>query len=307
MLRASGVAWDLRKSQPYDVYDRMDFDVPVGRNGDCYDRFVIRFEEMQQSLRIIRQCLNEMPEGPVASLDRKVVPPKRGEMKRSMEALIHHFKLYTEGFLPLQDPPNGLLAFAGDGFPEQGAHAGGCAGDLGVFGYCFRGGGSVKLRQNFLGCLVAFSASAQVSEPSPSDNSAAPKLATAPMDVGIANAFVTTMLRADSRALRKMVDADARFQVERAVVTYGSPSKIDRDARPDELDSEQFLKSYRHILSNNGPVKTFHCNLRSPRQAFCYLWSKNPGQGIMLEISQSATTGSISKVAVSEMTYFRTE
>ena len=98
MLRASGVAWDLRKSQPYDVYDRMEFDVPVGKAGDCYDRFIVRLEEIKQSLRIIRQCLNEMPAGPVASLDRKVVPPKRGEMKRSMEALIHHFKLYTEGF-----------------------------------------------------------------------------------------------------------------------------------------------------------------------------------------------------------------
>jgi NADH-quinone oxidoreductase subunit D len=72
--------------------------VPVGKNGDCYDRFMVRIEEMKQSLRIIKQCLNEMPEGPIASLDRKVVPPKRGEMKRSMEALIHHFKLYTEGF-----------------------------------------------------------------------------------------------------------------------------------------------------------------------------------------------------------------
>ncbi len=98
MLRGSGIAWDLRKSQPYDVYDRMEFDIPVGKTGDCYDRFVVRLEEMRQSLRIIRQCLNEMPAGPVASLDRKVVPPKRGEMKRSMEALIHHFKLYTEGF-----------------------------------------------------------------------------------------------------------------------------------------------------------------------------------------------------------------
>jgi len=98
MIRGSGVAWDLRRSQPYDVYSRMDFDVVVGQHGDCYDRFVLRFEEMKQSLRIIRQCLNEMKPGPVASLDRKVVPPKRGEMKRSMEALIHHFKLYTEGY-----------------------------------------------------------------------------------------------------------------------------------------------------------------------------------------------------------------
>jgi NADH-quinone oxidoreductase subunit D len=98
MLRGSDIPWDLRKSQPYDVYDKMNFDVVVGKNGDCYDRYVLRFEEMRQSLKIIRQCLNEMPAGPVASLDRKVVPPKRGEMKRSMEALIHHFKLYTEGY-----------------------------------------------------------------------------------------------------------------------------------------------------------------------------------------------------------------
>ncbi|GAA0481084.1 NADH-quinone oxidoreductase subunit D [Parasphingorhabdus litoris] len=98
MIRGSGVAWDLRKSQPYDVYDRMEFDVPVGTRGDCYDRFMVRVEEVRQSARIMRQCLNEMPDGPVASTDRKVVPPKRGEMKQSMEALIHHFKLYTEGF-----------------------------------------------------------------------------------------------------------------------------------------------------------------------------------------------------------------
>ena len=98
MIRGSGIAWDLRKNQPYDVYDRMDFDVVIGKNGDCYDRYVLRFEEMRQSLKIIRQCLKEMPEGPVSSTDRKVVPPKRGEMKRSMEALIHHFKLYTEGY-----------------------------------------------------------------------------------------------------------------------------------------------------------------------------------------------------------------
>ena len=98
VLRGSGVAWDLRKSQPYDVYDRMEFDVPVGTSGDCYDRFMVRVEEVRQSARIMRQCLNEMPEGPVASTDRKIVPPKRAEMKQSMEALIHHFKLYTEGF-----------------------------------------------------------------------------------------------------------------------------------------------------------------------------------------------------------------
>jgi NADH-quinone oxidoreductase subunit D len=98
MIRASGVAWDLRKSQPYDVYDRMDFEVPVGTNGDCYDRMMVRVEEVRQSARIIKQCLAEMPEGPVQSEDRKVVPPRRAEMKQSMEALIHHFKLYTEGF-----------------------------------------------------------------------------------------------------------------------------------------------------------------------------------------------------------------
>ena len=98
MIRASGVAWDLRKAQPYDVYDRMDFEVPVGTNGDCYDRLCVRVAEIRQSRRIIKQCLAEMPGGPFASDDRKVVPPKRAEMKQSMEALIHHFKLYTEGF-----------------------------------------------------------------------------------------------------------------------------------------------------------------------------------------------------------------
>ena len=98
MIRGSGIAWDIRKAQPYDVYDRMEFDVPVGTNFDCYDRFMVRVEEVRQSARIMKQCLSQMPEGPIASLDRKVVPPKRGEMKQSMEALIHHFKLYTEGF-----------------------------------------------------------------------------------------------------------------------------------------------------------------------------------------------------------------
>ena len=98
MLRGSGVAWDLRKSQPYDAYDKMDFDIPVGRNGDCYDRFVLRFYEMRESLKIIRQAIQQMPEGPVMTEDGKVAPPTRGDMKRSMEALIHHFKLYTEGF-----------------------------------------------------------------------------------------------------------------------------------------------------------------------------------------------------------------
>jgi NADH-quinone oxidoreductase subunit D len=98
MLRGSGVPWDLRKSQPYEVYDRMDFQVAIGKHGDCYDRFMLRIAEMRESLKIIRQCLNEMPKGPVMSVDNKVTPPRRADMKRSMEALIHHFKLYTEGF-----------------------------------------------------------------------------------------------------------------------------------------------------------------------------------------------------------------
>lgn len=98
MLRASGVPWDLRKSQPYEVYDRMDFDVPVGRHGDCFDRYLVRMEEMRQSLRIMAQCLEQMPNGPIKLKDQKITPPSRAELKGSMEALIHHFKLYTEGF-----------------------------------------------------------------------------------------------------------------------------------------------------------------------------------------------------------------
>lgn len=98
MLRGSGVPWDLRKSQPYDGYEHFDFDIPVGKNGDCYDRYLCRIEEMRQSVRIIEQCLADMPSGPVSAQNNKVVPPTRGEMKNSMEALIHHFKLYTEGF-----------------------------------------------------------------------------------------------------------------------------------------------------------------------------------------------------------------
>ncbi len=102
MVRGSGAAWDLRKAQPYECYDRFDFDVPVGKNGDCYDRYLVRMEEMRQSISIMKQtiALLNSPEGqgPVASTDGKVVPPKRGEMKQSMEALIHHFKLYTEGY-----------------------------------------------------------------------------------------------------------------------------------------------------------------------------------------------------------------
>ncbi|WP_374373048.1 NADH-quinone oxidoreductase subunit D [Dongia sp.] len=98
VLRASGVPWDLRKSQPYMVYDRMDFDIPVGKNGDCYDRYLVRVAEMRESLKIVRQCIKEMPGGPASSTDHKVTPPSRGEMKQSMESLIHHFKLYTEGY-----------------------------------------------------------------------------------------------------------------------------------------------------------------------------------------------------------------
>ena len=152
MIRASGVPWDIRKSQPYEVYDRMDFEIPVGTNGDCYDRFMVRVEEVRQSWKIARQCLNEMPPGPIGA-DSKVFPPSRAEMKTSMEALIHHFKLYTEGYhvpagevyvatespkgefgvylvadgtnraLPLQDPPDRLLAPPGDGLHDEGPHA----------------------------------------------------------------------------------------------------------------------------------------------------------------------------------------
>eukprot|EP00127_Corallochytrium_limacisporum_P006773 Clim_evm43s235 gene=Clim_evmTU43s235 len=98
MLRGSGIAWDLRKVQPYDAYDQVDFEVPVGHTGDCYDRYLIRMEEMRQSLHIIEQCLNKMPEGEIKIDDAKISPPRRAEMKQSMEALIHHFKLYTEGY-----------------------------------------------------------------------------------------------------------------------------------------------------------------------------------------------------------------
>lgn len=98
MLRSTGAAWDIRKSAPYEVYDRMDFDIPIGKNGDCYDRYLQRMQEMRESVKIIKQCLREMPEGPVIEESQKVGPPSRGDMKRSMESLIHHFKLYTEGF-----------------------------------------------------------------------------------------------------------------------------------------------------------------------------------------------------------------
>lgn len=98
MIRGSGVPWDLRKSNPYDAYDRVDFQVVVGKHGDCYDRYLVRIEEMYQSIDIMKQCIEQMPDGEVKTLDRKIAPPPRHEMKTSMEALIHHFKLYTEGY-----------------------------------------------------------------------------------------------------------------------------------------------------------------------------------------------------------------
>ncbi len=98
MVRGSGMAWDLRRAEPYEVYSELDFDVAVGVHGDCYDRYLVRMEEMRQSVHIIEQCIAKMPEGPIMETSGKVAPPKRQEMKQSMEALIHHFKLFTEGF-----------------------------------------------------------------------------------------------------------------------------------------------------------------------------------------------------------------
>ena len=98
MLRGSGVPWDLRKSQPYECYDQFDFDIPIGKNGDCYDRYLCRIEEMRESVKIINQCLSSMPKGPVKSMNGKITPPPKKEIKDSMEALIHHFKLFTEGY-----------------------------------------------------------------------------------------------------------------------------------------------------------------------------------------------------------------
>ena len=98
MLRGSGVAWDLRKSQPYDCYDQFEFKIPVGKNGDCYDRYICRIEEMRESVKIINQCLSMMPKGPVKSPDGKITPPSKKDIKESMESLIHHFKLFTEGY-----------------------------------------------------------------------------------------------------------------------------------------------------------------------------------------------------------------
>jgi len=102
MVRGSGAKWDLRRSQPYECYEEMEFQIPIGKNGDCFDRYLIRMEEMRQAASIMRQCVEKLQsangQGPVSNTDGKIVPPKRGEMKRSMEALIHHFKLYTEGY-----------------------------------------------------------------------------------------------------------------------------------------------------------------------------------------------------------------
>ena len=162
MARGSGLAWDLRRAQPYECYDEFDFLIPTGKNGDCYDRYLVRMEEMRQSLRIMKQAIEKLraPEGQGDILARgKITPPKRGDMKTSMESLIHHFKLYTEGFhvpagevyaaveapqgrvrrlhgvgrvqqaLPRQAARAGVSAFAGDGPHHQGAPAGGCGGD----------------------------------------------------------------------------------------------------------------------------------------------------------------------------------
>ena len=103
MIRGSGIAWDLRRSQPYDCYNQIDFKVPIGKNGDCYDRYLCRIEEMRESVKIIIQCLNQLPKGPVKANDNKISPPPKKELKESMEALIHHFKLFTEGYRVTKD------------------------------------------------------------------------------------------------------------------------------------------------------------------------------------------------------------
>lgn len=111
MLRGSGIAWDLRKKQPYDCYAAMDFDIPIGKTGDCYDRYLVRMEEMNQSNRIIKQCVDWLRAnpGPVITADHKVAPPSRASMKSSMEELIHHFKLFTEGFHVPEGEPTRVL------------------------------------------------------------------------------------------------------------------------------------------------------------------------------------------------------
>ncbi len=98
MLRGSGVAWDLRKAQPYECYNDFNFKIPIGKNGDCYDRYLCRIEEMRESIKIMKDCLKKMPSGPVKTIDGKITPPKKDNLKNSMEALIHHFKLFSEGF-----------------------------------------------------------------------------------------------------------------------------------------------------------------------------------------------------------------
>jgi NADH-quinone oxidoreductase subunit D len=115
MLRGSGVPWDLRRAQPYECYDELEFLIPVGKNGDCFDRYLVRIEEMRECVKIMKQCIERMPDGPVLTPDAKVTPPKRGEMKHSMEALIHHFKLYTEGFhVPAGDTYTAIEAPKGE-------------------------------------------------------------------------------------------------------------------------------------------------------------------------------------------------
>jgi NADH-quinone oxidoreductase subunit D len=115
MLRGSGVPWDLRRAQPYECYDELEFLIPVGKNGDCFDRYLVRIEEMRECVKIMKQCIERMPDGPVLTPDAKVTPPKRGEMKHSMEALIHHFKIYTEGFhVPAGDTYTAIEAPKGE-------------------------------------------------------------------------------------------------------------------------------------------------------------------------------------------------
>ena len=175
MLRSTGVKWDLRRAQPYECYNELDFQIPIGKNGDNYDRYVMRMEEMREAAKIMRQCIEKMPAGPVVSTDNKVVPPRRGEMKTSMEALIHHFKLYTEGYpcagrrglcrgrsaqgrvrrlsggrrlqqaVSLQDPRAVFRASAGDGLHVQGPHAGRRVRGAGLARHRVRRGGPVTV------------------------------------------------------------------------------------------------------------------------------------------------------------------
>jgi NADH dehydrogenase (ubiquinone) Fe-S protein 2 len=98
LLRGSGISWDLRKVQPYEIYSKLEFEIPIGKNGDCYDRYLVRISEMRQSTKIILQCINQLPEGLIKADDKKLTVPSRREIKNSMEALIHHFKLYSKGF-----------------------------------------------------------------------------------------------------------------------------------------------------------------------------------------------------------------